>query len=79
MKNLRNNVKYEKSAWIRFVPINVPNFMPNFRKIRGAVSEKQPLQTDGRTDGGDFIGPFGFQPGTKKFLVFKNQNTIKHL
>ena len=64
MQNLRNNVKYKKSTWIYFVPINVPNFMPNFRKIRVAVSEKQPL----RTDGGDLIGPFGFQPGTNTRL-----------
>ena len=36
--------------------------MRSFRKIGVTVSEKLPL----RTNGGDSIGPFGFQPGTKK-------------
>jgi len=26
-------------------------------------------RTDTRTDGGDFIDPFGFQPGTKKCVL----------
>ena len=70
-KMTENDGKYQKSAWIRFLALNVPYFMPSFRKIVGAVSEKL-LRTDGRTDGrthgGDFIGPFGFQPGTNKQL-----------
>ena len=36
----------------------------------GAVSEKLPFRTNGQTNermnGGDSIGPFGFQPGTNK-------------
>ena len=50
MQNLRNVVKYQKSAWIGFLVLNVPYFMPSFRKIVGAVSEKL-FRTDGRTDG----------------------------
>ena len=44
-KMTENDGKYKKSACIRFVPINVPNFMPNFRKILEAISEKL-LRTD---------------------------------
>ena len=50
MQNLRNVVKYKKSAWIGFLAFNVPYFMPSFIKIVGAVSEKL-FRTDGRTDG----------------------------
>ena len=38
-------------------------------KIVGAVSENEPGRTNGRTDGGDSIGPFGFQPGTNKVII----------
>ena len=76
MQNLRNNVKNQKSAWNIFLVLLDPYFMQNFRKIVGAVSEKLPEQThgrtDGRTDGGYFIGPFGFQPGTKNWTNMTN-------
>ena len=56
-----------------FLVLNVPYFEPSFEKIVGAVSEKLPLrtheQTDGRTNGGDSIGLFGFQPGTNNLVV----------
>ena len=57
-------VKSHKSAWIGFLVLNVPYFVPSFGKTVGAVSENEPGRTDERTDGGDSIGPFGFQPGT---------------
>ena len=65
-----NGPKSQKSAWIGFLVLNVPYFVPSFGKIVGAVSENEPERTDertnGRTNGGDSIGPFGFQPGTNK-------------
>ena len=30
-------------------------------------------RTDERTNGGDFIDPFGFQPGTKKHVLHKTK------
>ena len=60
--------------------LNVPYFMPSFRKIVGAVSEKL-LRTDGRTHGrthgGDFIGPFGFQPGTNNIAFIARIQAIE--
>ena len=51
MQNLRNYVKNKKSAWIRFLALIVPYFMPCFRKIVGAVSEIiRNARTHGRTD-----------------------------
>ena len=54
--------------------------MPSFGKIVGAVSENEPERTDERTDGGDSIGPFGFQPGTnnidEKKLIHLEQIVI---
>ena len=50
LQNLGNNVKYQKSAWIGFLALHVPYFIPSFRKIVGAVSKKL-FRTDGRTDG----------------------------
>ena len=50
MQNLRNDVKYQKSAWIGFLALHVHYFMPSFRKIVGAVSEKL-FRTDARTHG----------------------------
>ena len=62
-----NDVIYQKSAWCIFSALNVPYFMQNFRKIVGAVSEIiRYVRTNERTDGGEIIGPFGFQPGTNK-------------
>ena len=69
-QNYANYVKSQKSAWIGFLVLNVPYFVPSFGKIVGAVSEKLPLRTDGRTNGGDSIGPFGFQPGTKNIAKY---------
>ena len=60
--------------------------MPSFGKIVGAVSENEPERTDERTNGGDSIGPFGFQPGTNNecviskiyiFLLQPWENTYK--
>ena len=75
-KITENDGKYQKSAWYNFLPLNVPYFMPNFRKIVGAVSEiirdgRTNGRTDGRTNGGYFIGPFGFQLGTKNQKNFR--------
>ena len=68
-KMTENDGKYQKSAWYIFLALNVPYFMPSFRKIVGAVSEIIHYgRTDGCTDGGYFIGPFGFQPGTNKLI-----------
>ena len=51
--------------------------MPSFGKIVRAVSENEPE----RTDGGDSIGPFGFQPGTNKndFLYFVTYNKYRNI
>ena len=66
-QNEENGVKYQKSAQYIFLPLHVSDFILSFRKIVWAVSERIRYErTDGLTDGGDFIGPFGFQPGTKK-------------
>ena len=66
-----NEAKNQKSAWYIFLPLFVPYFMKKIRKIVGAVSEiNRPERTDERTNGGDFIDPFGFQPGTKKTVIF---------
>ena len=46
-----------------FLLLNVPYFMPSFRKIIGAVSEKLLERTDERAERGDSIGHFGFQTG----------------
>ena len=54
-KNDQNDAKYQKSAWIGFLVLNVPYFIPSFRKIVGAVSEKLPEQTNGQTERGDSI------------------------
>ena len=45
-QNDENDVKYQKSAWIGFLALNVPYFMRSSRKIVGAVSEKLPELTD---------------------------------
>ena len=70
-------MKSRKSAWIGFLVLNVPYFVPSFGKIVRAVSENELGRTDGRTDGGDSIGPFGFQPGTKK--IWNLATNISHL
>ena len=49
LQNLGNNVKYKKSAWIGFLALHVPYFIPSFRKNFGAVSEEL-LRTDAHTD-----------------------------
>ena len=41
-QNDENDVKYQKSAWIGFLVLNVAYFMPSFRKIGVTVSEKLP-------------------------------------
>ena len=42
--------------------------MPSFGKIVGAVSENEPEHMNAQTNGGDSIGPFGFQPGTNNWV-----------
>ena len=56
-----------------FHPLLIPIFMQNLGKILRAVSEIihsawTHAQTDARMHGqkGNFISPFGFQPGTNK-------------
>ena len=47
-----------------FLIFLTPNFIPNFGKILGAVSEIcRSVRTYGRTDGGDIIGPAVFNLG----------------
>ena len=50
-QNEEKFVKSQKSAWIFFLVLNVPYFVPSFRKIVGAVSENEPEHTDERTNG----------------------------
>ena len=45
-QNYENYVKSQKSAWIGFLVLNVPYFMPSFGKIVGAVSENEPGRTE---------------------------------
>ena len=65
--------KIKNSGRVTFEPLLVPNFIPHFRKILGAVLEicrdvRTYVRTYGRTHGTDFIGPFGFQPGPNNEL-----------
>ena len=48
-QNEAKYVKTQKSAWIGFLVLNVPYFVPTFGKIVEAVSEKLPFRTNERT------------------------------
>jgi hypothetical protein len=63
-----------KKATVLFLTFFTPNFMPSFGKILGAVSEiirngRMDARMHGRTDKPDYIGSFGFQPGTKNWTL----------
>ena len=42
-QNYENDVKNKKSAWIGFLVLNVPYFVPSFGKIVGAHSSERVL------------------------------------
>ena len=47
-----NKAKIKKSGRVTFEPLLSPNFIPNFKKILGAVFEIcRSARTDGRTHG----------------------------
>ena len=71
-----NTAKIKKSGHVTFEPLFSPNFIPNFKKILGAVFEicryaRTDGRTDARTSGTDIIGPAVFNRGSN------NDNNIK--
>ena len=72
-----NKAKIQKSGRVTFEPLLSPNFIPNFKKILGAVFEIcRYARTHVRTHGSDIIGPAVFNLGPKieknrKHFIFR--------